>query len=570
MASSSTSSEAIQHDTITQPATAMTRALSNVSETMSLKTAPQQVPAAVPVAGKPSEQLQVEEPEDNIQYPSGPQVWLNLVALLLVCFLHGLDLTIVAVAIPSLTNEFKTIADIGWYSAVYGLIFSATNFFFGKLYTMFELKRLLIISVLIFELGSVICTFAQSSKMFILGRAIAGVGAAGQGAGCMTFIPRCFPTHKRPLMNGFLGFAQSFGLVSAPLIGGALIDAFTWRACFGINVPVGVFAVAIIAYGVKDPSSLPDMSLPMREKLRRTDPIGTLLVIPSIVCLMIGLQWGGRRYGWNDWRIILVFVLFATLATVFAYTQYKQQDKAVLPPRILKNRTVLACALFSLCTNGVLATTEYYISIYFQGVRGYSATRSGVLGLPMIVGLAVCSLCASLLTTVIGWYTPSMIICAVLTPIASGLITTIDLDDKPVKVAGLLGFLGAAVGFAAQAPYTAVMTVVSPKDVSIALGVLIFGAGIGSSLSVAASAALFQDRLGAEIAKSAPGTNTTDLGSHGLSDIRSAVGADRLKEVLFGYNEAVVQTLYFPLGLGLLTIIATAFIEVKSVKKKKE
>ena len=71
MASSSTSSEAIQHDTITQPATAMTRALSNVSETMSLKTAPQQVPAAVPVAGKPSEQLQVEEPEDNIQYPSG-------------------------------------------------------------------------------------------------------------------------------------------------------------------------------------------------------------------------------------------------------------------------------------------------------------------------------------------------------------------------------------------------------------------------------------------------------------------------------------------------------------------
>jgi len=83
--------------------------------------------------------------------------------------------TIVAVAIPSLTNEFKTIDDIGWYSAVYGLIFSSMNFFFGKMYTLFSLKTMYIVSVLIFELGSVICTFAPTSKVFIFGRAVAGV-----------------------------------------------------------------------------------------------------------------------------------------------------------------------------------------------------------------------------------------------------------------------------------------------------------------------------------------------------------------------------------------------------------
>src|SRR4051794_37895423 len=77
-----------------------------------------------PTPGRPSEHLQVEEQdEDNIQYPTGPQLWLNMIAVLLVCFLHGLDLTIVAVTVPSLTNQFKTLNDIGWYSAVYGLIF---------------------------------------------------------------------------------------------------------------------------------------------------------------------------------------------------------------------------------------------------------------------------------------------------------------------------------------------------------------------------------------------------------------------------------------------------------------
>lgn len=541
---------------------------------------------ATVVPGRPSEQLQTEErniSDDDAQYPTGPQVWLNLVAILIVTFLHGLDLTIVAVAIPSLTNQFKTIADIGWYSAIYGLISSAMIFFFSKLYTLFDLRRMLVVSMLLFELGSVICTFAPASKVFILGRAVAALGAAGLGAGQMVFIPRFFPNHKRPIINGCVGFAQSIGLVTAPVIGGALTDAFTWRACFGINVPLGLAAAAIIAYGVKDPNPSEDLALPSREKLKRIDPIGTLLVVPSVVCLMLALQWGGTKFGWGDWRIIMLLVLFAALAIAFGYVQFRQQDKAILPPQILKNRSVLAGTLFACCCNGILAVTEYYISIYFQGVRGYTATRSGVLGLPMIAGISVGAIAGAFGTTFIGYYTREyfqtsvrtiltttafMFATSILAPIASGLITTVDLDDAPGKVAALLGFLGVAVGIGLQSPFTATMTIISSKEVAIALGVVAFGAGIGSSLSIAASATLFTERLTAEIAQYAPGVNSTLLHDHGLSDLRSSLGSDRLKEVLFGYNEAVVQTLYFPLALGLLTLVASAFMEIKSVKKK--
>ena len=112
------------------------------------------------------------------------------------------------------------------------------------------------------------------------------------------------------------------------------------------------------------------------------------------------------------------------------------------------------------------------------------------------------------------------------------------------------------------------MTVLSPKDISLAVGVLAIGGGLGSSVCIAISATLFQNRLAAEISQHSPGTNITSLEKLGLSDIRKAIGPDRLKDVLFGYNEAVVQTLYVPLGLGLLTIVGSMFTEVKSVKKK--
>ena len=152
-------------------------------------------------------------------------------------------------------------------------------------------------------------------------------------------------------MNGIMGAAQSLGLVSAPVIGGALIDAFSWRVCYGINAPLGVIAIIIAVVWMKDTYRNADLELSMRDKLRRLDPLGTVLVLPAIVCLLLALLWGGSKYSWNDWRVILPFALFVPLSVGFGYVQYRQQEKAIIPPRIVKNRTVLASTLYSLCTS---------------------------------------------------------------------------------------------------------------------------------------------------------------------------------------------------------------------------
>ncbi|KAK5078882.1 hypothetical protein LTR64_002700 [Lithohypha guttulata] len=526
---------------------------------------------AVAIPGQPQEQLEIEESgssQDEVVYPTGAKLWLNVGSFMVVNFVRSIDITIVAVAVPSLTNEFKSINDIGWYNAAFMVTGSATILFFGKLYTLFSPKSLYLTSIVISWVGCLICTFAKTSKVFILGRAIAGLGNACQGAGLITLLNMMFPLAKQPKWYGMINFVGSAGLVSGPLVGGLLIEAFNWRACFGINIPLNAICLAIAAYSVQNNINNPDTELPIREKLKRLDLRGSLVFVPALTFLLMGLTWGGAKYGWKDPRIIVLFVLSVVLLTLFAYLQHRSGDEATVPPRIAMQRSILAGALFCMCCDGTLAVTENYLSVYFQGIKGVSPAKSGLLGLPMIAGLMAASLLYGWGTTYIGYYTPFMVATSVLAPIGSGLLTTLDLDSQLGKAAGLMGLLGFGLGLGMQAPLTAVTATLRPKEVSIGGAILGFGAGMGSAVFSSATAVLFQGRLRDEISRSAPGTNVTTIEHAGLSDIRRTIGPDRLKYVLVGYDKAVIQTLYIPLGLTLLTILGTGLTEWRSIKKK--
>ncbi|KAG5656822.1 hypothetical protein KAF25_010375 [Fusarium avenaceum] len=511
---------------------------------------------------RPIEALEVEEPrndEDNMVFPTGPKLWSTMASMAITCFLSGLDLTIVAVAVPSITDEFQTIADIGWYSAAYGMTLSAFVFFFGQIYTLFSIKAVFLIGIATFEIGALICTLAPSSAVFILGRAISGLGRGAINGGLFKLLRQCFPLSKQAISTSFFGAVQSIGLITAPTIGGALIDAFSWRACFGVNVPLGVVCFALTAYGVHEqPFNRADApTLTLKEKFKKVDLIGTLLAVPAITCLLMSLQWGGSKFGWGTWQIIVPLVICGILFAGFGYLQYYQGDNALLPPRILKQRSIIAGMWYGACCEGVLAVTEFYMSIYFQGVRGYSPTKAGLLALPMVGGLAIALIISGLGTTWTGYYYPFMLATSVLTPVASGLLTTLNLEEQIAKAVALLTFLGLAVGLGLQGPQVALQAVLPIEDVSLGGAVLSFGSGMGSALWICASATLFQDRLTNEIRDASPGTDIAKLQEAGLSKLRESIGSDRLKSVLAGYENAVVQTLYIPLALALLTIIGS-------------
>ncbi|KAH7020779.1 major facilitator superfamily domain-containing protein [Microdochium trichocladiopsis] len=524
-------------------------------------------PAATP--GRPQQQFEVQEPTtstignaanlqgdpshdenepDDMAYPTGTKRWLAVSSLFAAAVLHGLDLTIVAAAIPSLTNDFHTLDDIGWYSSAYSLMAASFSFVWSRLYTRTSHtsgpKWTYLAALCIFELGSLLCTVAPTSSML--------------------------------------------GIVSSPIVGGALIDWLrTWRGCFGINLPLGAAAIVFIVFGFKG-----DVGLISRtaHHLREFDILGTFLMLPAITTFLLALQWGGNRHPWTDSRIIALFVLSAVLLGAFAWRQrVLLESRATLPPRIVKMRSVLAGAWFTACTNATLAVTEYYVTIYFQGVRGLSAMQSGLMMLPMLIGITVGGLLSGVGISRMGYYNPFMIAATLLAPVAAGLLTTTGLDDPDAKVPSLLGFLGVAVGLGIQTPTIALQTVMKPADLPMGIALLGFGATMGNAVWIVVSAALFQGRLGVEIAAhlaSAAGgggggagaaaggevlgnlTHTILTGEVGLSEIRDLVGGDRLRDVLLGYDEALTQTMYLPLALTIAMVVGCVFTEWQSVKKK--
>ncbi len=155
----------------------------------------------------------------------------------------------------------------------------------------------------LFEVGSVVCGAAPNSPAFIVGRAIAGLGSAGVFSRTIIIIIYLVPLHTRPTFTGFVGACFGIASVTRALLGGAFTNNVSWRWCFYINLPIGAITIAIIFVVLKLPS-LKNANLSIRQQFVQLDPLGTLFFLPSTVCLLLALQWGGSTYAWKDGRII--------------------------------------------------------------------------------------------------------------------------------------------------------------------------------------------------------------------------------------------------------------------------
>ncbi|KAK4230399.1 major facilitator superfamily transporter [Podospora fimiseda] len=502
---------------------------------------------------------------EDIVYPSGLRFVLLLTATFVSMFLVALDRLIISTAIPEITDEFKSVTDIGWYGSAFLLTNCGFQLIFGKLFVVFPVKATFLIAIFIFEAGSAICGAAPNSVAFIIGRAIAGVGAAGIMSGTIVVIVFSVPLHKRPLFQGLFGVVFGVSSILGPVVGGAFTSGPTWRWCFYINLPLGAVAFAFIAVLLKVPDR-DSQKLPLKKKILQLDLLGASALLPGTVALLLALQWGGLEYKWSDGRVVACLVLGILLLAAFVGVQIWKPKTAMLPPHIFKQRTMVAGSFTAAMNGSHMMIFVYFLPLWFQAIKGSSPIDSGIKLFPMLLPLVTASIIAGVVTTKIGYYMPALLVSVCLAAIGAGLLTTLQVHTEQAKWIGFQVLYGFGLGLGMQVPNLAAQTVLANKDVPIGTSLMLFTQLLGGSIFLSVGQNVFNTNLNAKLSP-LPGYSPGLLLTNGATSLIQQFPVSVRPEALKQYNEALREVFRLGLILACLVIVGAVFIEWKSVKK---
>ncbi|KAI4249995.1 MAG: hypothetical protein LQ352_005454 [Teloschistes flavicans] len=492
-------------------------------------------------ASTPGPAGDTKEPE----WAHGFQLFTILVAVTFVCFLMLLDGTIIVAAVPRITDDFKSLDDIGWYGAAYQLGSAVFLPLTGKIYMQFKPKWTWLIFFLIFEIGSLICGVANSSGMLIGGRVVAGLGTSGIVNGALLIVAECAPMHRRPTLIGILMGIAQLGLASGPLFGGLLTEYATWRWCFFLNLPIGGLVAALMVF-IRVPQQQlrpPPLSV-LRTLHTSLDLLGFAIFAPALIMLLLALQWGGNTFRWDSSQIIGLFCGAGATFVVFLIWNWHKGDAAMLPFSIIRRRTVwTSCVVYGLFM-GNLYLTSYWVPIYFQGVKGKSPTMSGVYILPMIVAHIIAAMSSGPIVNIVGYYIPIALFASILLSVGSGLMATFDAETPTAKWIGYQILYGVGRG----------------------LGLKCQSFGAATFLSFAET--IFSNSFSTLLPQRVPAVNVQAVIDAGATGFRKFVSKTDLVGVLAVYAKSIDRVFYLAAGMGAGCFLFAWGMGWKNLKKK--
>ncbi|KAI9334594.1 major facilitator superfamily domain-containing protein [Obelidium mucronatum] len=426
---------------------------------------------------------------DKLEDSNAPLIVLSRVEFILVFF--GLFLAMLVVPLDtSITLGHQEL--LPWVGSAYTLAAAPVGIVFGKLVQVFGCKWTLVFALLIFEVGSLISAVSESMVLLIIGRVITGLGGGGMGTAINIIITEICSVNERGKYLGILGVAYGLAFLLGPVVGGILTDHISWRWCFYINIPIGVFAIIVcVAFLRYPPKSGPSIG----SQLKQIDFLGATILFIAMICIDTPLQLGGNQWKWNSPQTIALFAVFLALAAAFVYLEMNVIKNPLVPREVFLNKTIVAFSLISFAIGAGMFSGVYYNALFFQVVFGDSAVKSGVRTYPMVLAFIMFSIVSGALFSRSGHYGLFFIVGPIIW--AGGIILTAFLKSDSSSAQSIFAMLlmGIGVGCILQLRVSALQSTVPPELLSVGTGLTASVLYMGGTMAVSTTGAILDNLI---------------------------------------------------------------------------
>jgi EmrB/QacA subfamily drug resistance transporter len=483
------------------------------------------------------------------------QVLEALSGLLLGMFVAILSSTVVTTALP------RIIGDLGGSQSSYTWVVTSTLLaltvstpIWGKLADLYDRKLLVQTGLVIYVTGSILAGLSQTTTWLIACRVLQGLGVGGLTALVQIILADLVSPRERGRYSGYLGAVFGVGTVAGPLLGGVVTDGLGWRWCFYVGVPFGVAAFITL-----------QRTLHLPAKPRRAAHIdfpGALLIAGGVSSLLVWVSLAGQNFAWGSWQTVAL-VSAGVLLLVAAVLVMRRVREPLIPLRLFEDRTVVLAVVASIAVGIAMFGTTVFLSQYMQLARGKSPTESGLLSVPMVVGLFLASTVVGRIVTRTGRYKRWMLLGTLLLTAGLGLMGTMDERTSLVAVGAFMLVLGSGVGMVMQNLVLVVQNAVRREDLGAGSSLIAFFRSLGGAIGVSV--------LGALLASHARTSIGDGLASAGIDPSRLGGDTSRVPDlgalpgpvariVEHAYGTGIAEMFLIAAPLGLVAFAALLFM----------
>jgi EmrB/QacA subfamily drug resistance transporter len=486
---------------------------------------------------------------------AGTRKWWTLAIVLVAAFMLLLDVTIVGVALPSISKALHpSFTSLQWIVDAYSLMLTVVLLTAGSLADIFGRKRLLTIGLIIFTASSVVCAEAPSATVLAFARGVQGIGGAVMYSCLLALIVQEFPAKERAIAFGLYGAVNGVAVALGPIIGGVLVEGLGWQSIFYLNVPIGIATLIVMHRKV--------VNLPGPET---TVDWPGLVTFSGAVFLAIFATIRGNDSGWTSTTILGCYAGSIVLFSLFIWIELRRKSP-MFDLRLFKNPTFVGSSVsaFTLCFS-VLALI-FFFTIWFQSVLGYSAIGTGARMLAFAaIGLAVGPLAGKMTATV----DPRFVLTLSLALAAVGTLTMTGVNAGSSWTAILPGLVLAGTGLGLIGPTLASTAtgVVPPWRAGMAGGMNSTMRQFGTTAGLAVLGTLLQHQVLTHVKAALAGSFLADA-SKGIAN---AIAAGATPEVLARQPASVrpgllhVARLSYSAGLSTIFLVASIVATVGAI-----